>query len=46
VTFHDGTPFNADAVVANFERWQNFSEEFQGDAYYYGAVFDGFGRTT
>jgi peptide/nickel transport system substrate-binding protein len=43
VTFHDGTPFNADAVVANFERWQNFSEEFQGDAYYYGAVFDGFG---
>jgi peptide/nickel transport system substrate-binding protein len=43
VTFHDGTPFNADAVVANFERWQNFSEEFQADAYYYGAVFDGFG---
>ena len=43
VTFHDGTPFNADAVVANFERWQNMSEEFQGSAYYYGAVFDGFG---
>jgi peptide/nickel transport system substrate-binding protein len=43
VTFHDGTPFNADAVVANFERWQNFSEEFQGSAYYYDAVFDGFG---
>lgn len=43
VTFHDGTPFNADAVVANFQRWQNFSEEFQADAYYYGAVFDGFG---
>jgi peptide/nickel transport system substrate-binding protein len=21
VTFHDGTPFNADAVVFNFERW-------------------------
>ncbi len=22
VTFHDGTPFNADAVVFNFERWR------------------------
>jgi peptide/nickel transport system substrate-binding protein len=43
VVFHDGTPFNADAVVANFERWQSMSEEFQPSAYYYGAVFDGFG---
>jgi peptide/nickel transport system substrate-binding protein len=43
VTFHDGTPFNADAVVANFERWQNLPEEVQADAYYYDAVFDGFG---
>ena len=43
VTFHDGTPFNADAVVANFERWQNLPEEMQADAYYYDAVFDGFG---
>ena len=42
-TFHDGTPFNADAVVANFERWQNLPEEMQADAYYYDAVFDGFG---
>jgi ABC-type transport system substrate-binding protein len=23
VTFHDGTPFNADAVIANFERWED-----------------------
>ncbi|GGS17449.1 ABC transporter substrate-binding protein [Actinokineospora fastidiosa] len=23
VTFHDGTPFNADAVCKNFERWYN-----------------------
>jgi peptide/nickel transport system substrate-binding protein len=42
-TFHDGTPFNADAVVANFERWQNLPETLQASAYYYDAVFDGFG---
>ncbi|MCA1571381.1 MAG: ABC transporter substrate-binding protein [Chloroflexi bacterium] len=42
-TFHDGEPFNADAVVANFERWQGLPEEMQGSAYYYDAVFDGFG---
>ena len=42
VTFHDGTPFNADAVVANFDRMANFNEELQEFAYYYGQVF-GFG---
>ncbi|RNF38176.1 ABC transporter substrate-binding protein [Planococcus salinus] len=40
VMFHDGTEFNADAVVANFERWAG------GDADqfpYYGSMFGGFG---
>ncbi|MCH1627515.1 ABC transporter substrate-binding protein [Fredinandcohnia quinoae] len=27
VKFHDGTDFNADAVVTNFERWMNGDEE-------------------
>ncbi len=38
VQFHDGTPFNADAVVFNFERWRssNHPQHFQDrsfDAY-------------
>jgi peptide/nickel transport system substrate-binding protein len=43
VTFHDGTPFNAEAVKANFDRMQNFDETDQASAYYYGALMDGFG---
>jgi len=36
VNFHDGEPFNAEAVCFNFERWYNFPASFQNaNASYY-----------
>ena len=32
VTFHDGTPFNADAVCSNFNRWFAFTEDLRRQA--------------
>jgi len=44
VTFHDGEPFNADAVCFNFDRWYNFTGPFQLESatYYWQTVFGGF----
>jgi len=49
VKFHDGEPFNADAVVTNFERWRFTKNPLHkgggsqgGDFSYYQAQFNGF----
>jgi peptide/nickel transport system substrate-binding protein len=44
VRFQDGTPFNAKAVCANFNRWYNFTGAFASDStsYYYYTVFGGY----
>ncbi|MDQ3380897.1 MAG: ABC transporter substrate-binding protein [Actinomycetota bacterium] len=43
VTFHDGEPFNAEAVCFNFERWFNFPAALQGEGttYYWQFGFGG-----
>ncbi len=44
VTFHDGEPFNAEAVCTNFDRWYNWTglQQSENISYYYGSLFKGF----
>ncbi|QCB95266.1 ABC transporter substrate-binding protein [Cellulomonas shaoxiangyii] len=44
VTFHDGTPFDGEAVCANFERWNNLTGVAQSESlsYYWQKVNGGF----
>jgi peptide/nickel transport system substrate-binding protein len=47
VTFQDGTPFNAEAVCVNFDRWYNWTGLAASEAfgYYYNKLFKGYAET-
>lgn len=47
VTFQDGTPFNAEAVCVNFDRWYNWTGLAASEAfgYYYNKLFKGYADT-
>ncbi len=48
VTFHDGTPFDAAAVVWNFDRWFDEANEFHFDDWdfaYWASMFQGYKDT-